>query len=262
MHHLPRVTLTAALFSSLLIGPLAHADIVNGSFAAGLTGWQTFGDVAALNASPSGLALPLSGSTLVLSSATLGSDDYPFADGHYNVSGQDAGMAGVPGGLEDFVGATPGSLDPDPINHTSFLWEGSAAKQTFTVQAGDTLHFDWNLLSADRDFADSAFAVIQQSGNGLLVLSLADALAATQNVAGNADLLQTGTHQFSHTFAQAGTVTLSLAVADLQAGDKTTLLAVNNVQLAAAVPEPTSGVLALLALGAFGVGMQRRKRQG
>lgn len=258
MHHLTR---TAALLGGLLIGTLAHADIVNGNFATGLNGWQTFGDAAALSASPSGLALPLTGNTLVLSTATLGSDDFPFADGHYNVSGQEAGLAGVPGGLEAFVGTTPGALDPDTIDHTSFLWEGSAAKQTFTVQAGDTLRFDWNLLSADRDFADSAFAVLQ-SGTGLQVLSLADALQASQAVAGNTDLLQTGAHQFSHTFAQAGTVMLSLAVADLQAGDKTTLLAVNNVQVVAAVPEPDSMALALLALGAFGAGLLRRQRRG
>lgn len=260
MHHLTRTT---ALLGGLLIGSLAHADIVNGNFATGLAGWQTFGDAAALSASPSGLALPLVANTLVLGTATLGSDDFPFADGHYNVSGQDAGMAGVPGGLEAFVGTTPGALDPDAIDHTSFLWEGSAARQTFTVQAGDTLRFDWNLLSADRDFADSAFAVLQQSGHGLQVLSLADALQAHQAVAGSTDLLQTGMHQFSHTFAQAGTVTLSLAVADLQAGDRTTLLAVNNVQLMAAVPEPDSMALALLALGAFaiGTGLHRRQRR-
>jgi len=263
MHHLPRITRTAALFGTLLIGSLAHADVVNGSFANGLNGWQTFGDAAALSASPSGLALPITANTLVLGTATLGADDFPFADGHYNVSGQDAGAAGVPGGLESFVGATPGALDPDPIDHTSFLWEGSAARQTFTVQAGDTLRFDWNLLSADRDFADAAFAVLQQSGTGLQVLSLADALQATQSVAGNTDLLQTGTHQFSHTFAQAGTVTLSLAVADLQAGDKTSLLTVNNVQIAA-VPEPDTMALAMLALGAFafGTGLRRRHNRG
>ncbi|MDI1257908.1 PEP-CTERM sorting domain-containing protein [Aquabacterium sp.] len=260
MHHFtPHLTRITALLGSLMISTLAHAGISNGNFSAGLTGWQTFGDAAALSSSPVGLALPITGSTLVLSTATLGSDDYPFADGHYNVSGQDAGAIGLPGGLEDFVSVALGSLDPDPVNHTSFLWEGSAVRQSFTVQAGDTLHFDWNLLSADRDFADQAFIVIDTHlANGLQVLALGNAAQAINAVPGNGDLLQTGEHQFSHTFASAGSVTLSLAVADLEAGDKSSLLTVNNVALTSAVPEPSTAVFALLSLMAGGLFMRRR----
>lgn len=241
MHH-RQLTRLGALLGSLMISSLAQADITNGDFANGLSGWQTFGDVAA----PSG--------TLVLSTATLGSDDYPFADGHHNVSGQDAGVIGLPGGLEDFVGVALGSLDPDSINHTSVLWEGSAARQSFAVQAGDTLSFDWNLLSADRDFADQAFVVINTNfGNGLQVLALANASLATNAVPGSTDLLQTGMNPFSHTFTGAGLVTMSWVVADLDDSAKTSLLTVDNVALTSAVPEPTMALLALLGVGALGV---------
>ena len=246
MHH-RHLTRLSALLGSFLISSLAHAGIANGDFANGLSGWQTFGDAATPN------------STLTLTTATLGADDHPFADGHYNVSGQDAGAIGIEGGLEDFVGVALGSLDPDPINHTSVLWEGSAARQSFAVQAGDTLRFDWNLLSADRDFADQAFVVINaSSGGGLQVLALAHAGLATNVVATNGDLLQTGLNQFSHTFTGSGLVTLSLVVADLDDSAKTSLLTVDNVTLTSAVPEPTMALLALLGLGAFGV-MRRRQ---
>lgn len=241
MHH-RQLTRLGALLGTLMISSLAQADITNGDFANGLSGWQTFGDVAA----PSG--------TLVLSTATLGADDHPFADGHHNVSGQDAGAIGLPGGLEDFVGVALGSLDPDPINHTSALWEGSATRQSFAVLAGDTLSFDWNLLSADRDFADQAFVVINTNfGNSLQVLALSNASLATNAVPGSPDLLQTGVNQFSHTFTGAGLVTMSWVVADLDDSAKTSLLTVDNVALTSAVPEPTMALLALLGVGALGV---------
>ncbi|CAH0351528.1 PEP-CTERM sorting domain-containing protein [Aquabacterium sp. CECT 9606] len=255
-----RLARTAVLVAGLMAGSLAHANIANGNFSAGLAGWQTFGDVAALSSSPAGLALPISSSTLVLSTATLGFDDYPLTSGHYNVSGQEAGAIGSAGGLEDFVGVTIGSLHPDPVNFTSILAEGSGARQSFTVQAGDTLSFTWNLLSADRDFADRAFVVIDtHTVNGLQVLALGDAAQATQSVNGNGQLLQTGSNSFSHTFTSAGTVTLSLAVADLDAADQTSLLTVNDVALTAAVPEPSTAVFALLGLAAGGVFMRRRQ---
>jgi hypothetical protein len=243
-----RLTRIAALLSSLMLGSLAHADIL---------GWQTFGDVAALSGSPAGLSLPITGNTLVLSTATLGPDDFPFADGHYNLSGQAAGVAGFTGGLEDFVGLAPGALDTDTV-----LWEGSAIQQTWSVHAGDTLHFNWNLLSADRDMADLAFLVIDtHTGGGPLVQSLGEASLASQAVTGNSDLLQTGATSFSHTFSTAGLVTVSLAVADRQDGDKTTLLALDHVQLSSAVPEPDAVVLALLGLGTAGLLTRTRTRR-
>jgi hypothetical protein len=259
--HASKITRMAALLGALMTSTLAQAAIDNGDFSAGLIGWQTFGDAAALNGSPAGLGLPIGGSTLVLSTASLDSDDYPLADGHYNVSGQGAGTAGVPGGLEDFVGVPLGSLDPDLVEHTSFLWEGSGARQTFTVQAGDTLSFSWNLLSVDRDFADRAFVVIDtHTVGGLQALVLGNATQANGTVLGNPSLLQTGTQSFSHTFTSAGTVTLSVAVADLDASDQTSLLAVNNVALTTAVPEPDTAVFALLGLLAGGLCLRRRPR--
>lgn len=254
--HASKITRMATLLGALTTTSLAQAAIDNGHFSAGLAGWQTFGDVAAL--SNHTLGLPLNGNALVLSTASLGADDHPLANGHYNVSGQEAGAIGTAGGLEDFVGVAIGSLDPDPIDHTSALWEGSAARQSFTVQAGDTLSFTWNLLSADHDFADQAFVVIDtHTAQGLQVLALGDAAQATQVVGGNINLLQTGWRQFTHTFANAGTVTLSLAVADLDASDQTSLLTVDNVALTVAVPEPGTAVLALLGLLSVGAFIRR-----
>ncbi len=248
---------TAMLFG--LTGPvLAHADVVNGDFTAGLTGWQTFGDVAALSSSPAGLGLPIHGNTLVLGTATWGADDFPLNDGHYNISGVEAGVAGLPGGLEAFAGVPLGSLDPDPVNHTSYLWEGSAAKQTLTVQAGDTLSFDWRVLSADRDFNDLAMLVIDQPASGPLVHVLGGSSLATQAVPGSSSLLQSGAQSFSHVFSGSGVVTLSWLVADVQAGDQTTFLTVNHVQVTS-VPEPSAVLLVLAGLGMVACQGARRR---
>ena len=41
----------------------------------------------------------------------------------------------------------PAELELDPLDHTVSLVEGSAARQRVSVQTGDTLQFQWNLLA-------------------------------------------------------------------------------------------------------------------
>lgn len=201
-----------------------------------LSSWQHYGDVA------------LQGDTLMLSTATaMFEDDAPLSAGYFNLSGQDAGAAGLPGGLEEFVGVAPGALDPDPVGHTVALYEGSAARLTVDVQAGDTLSFDWNLFTADTWMPDPALLLIAytQAGDPATAIVLGTAAQATDSVASEVPLRQTGYQAYQHTFTSAGTVTLAWAVADHGDYNGSSQLALRNVRVTPAIPEPGALAMAL-----------------
>lgn len=107
--------------------------------------------------------------------------------------------------------------------------EGSLAKQTFTVQAGHTLSFNFSFGTQQTAlFQDRAFAVL----NGQL-FTLATRSASTP-----------GVHGFSHTFTGSGTATLAFFWGGVDTGDfnGVSTLSVSDVSLAP-VPEPASWTL-------------------
>lgn len=227
---------TALLTAAALLPSAASASLANGSFNQGLTGWTTLGDVA------------VQGHTLVLTTASaIFEDDAPLAAGYFNVSGQEAGGIGIPGGLEDFVGVPLGSLDPDPIEHTVALYEGSAVRQSVWVNAGDTLSFRWNLLTADQDMPDAALLFL--GSQAPVTLTTADmALDETDLLAdGQISVRQTGYQLYSHTFTQAGTVMLAWAVADHGDYIGSSQLMLQDIAVTA-VPEPGTVTMVLAGL--------------
>ena len=94
---------TALLLGAFIANP-AKAAVINGDFSAGLTGWDSLGDVA------------VSAGEARLSTASLDVDDFPAAAGAFNQSGNAAAPVGQPGGVETFAGLPLGQLDPDPAN--------------------------------------------------------------------------------------------------------------------------------------------------
>jgi len=248
-----RALCATALLASSLASTSAHADLVNALFGQGLNGWDSYGDVAVEG-----------GDTLVLTTATVAfEDDAPLGAGYFNVSGRDAGAVGSADGLEPFVGVPVGSLDPDPVNHTVALYEGSAARQTFSVLAGQTLSFRWNLFTADVVMPDPALLILDlhEAGQPAQVVSLSNAGLALDAVPGSV-LTQTGYQLHSHTFTQSGTVTLAWAVADQGDYNGSSLLKIRAVALTPAVPEPgtVAMVLAGVAMMLF-IGYRQRSRR-
>lgn len=219
----------ATLLAAGVLAAPAHAAVVNGNFGAGLTGWATLGDVAAVN-----------GATLT--TASLDVDDAPAGAAAFNVSGTAAAPVGMPGGVESFVGLPLGGLDPDPAGG-SWAFEGSALKQTLAVKAGDTLSFDW-LFSSQEDprggMNDYAFVIIGQT-----LVTLADVFGGA-----------TGSH-FSTTFAADGHVDLAFGIVDVGDYVGTSSLSLSDIHLDAAhrVPEPGS-----LALGLGGLALLARRK--
>ena len=230
-----RKSLSAALFLSTLATALtAQAGVLNGDFNAGLNGWSSLGDVA------------VSAGAAVLTTASLDADDTPAANAAFNISGSAAALVGLPGGLEDFAGLSLGALDPDPAAGT-WAFEGSALRQTLTVQAGDSLSFDWTFASNEDPLTgmnDYAFVLI------------GDVLTVLGDVAGGA----TGQH-FSYAFSSAGNVKLVFGVVDINDYVGTSRLGIDAVRVEASQSVPEPGTLAL-GLGGLLVGAARlRSRQ-
>ena len=203
--------LSIALLLGTLIANPAAAAVINGDFAAGLTGWDSLGDVA------------VSAGAARLSTASLDVDDFPAAAGAFNLSGNAAAPVGQPGGVEEFAGLALGQLDPDPLNG-SWAFEGSALRQTLAVRAGDTLSFDWGLGSNEDPLIgmnDYAFVVI---GGVLTVLD--DVFTGL------------GSGRFTHTFATAGSVDLVFGVVDTGDYVGSSWLSIDNAQLAPPAPCP------------------------
>ncbi len=229
-----RKSLSAALFLSTLATALtAQAGVLNGDFNAGLNGWSSLGDVA------------VSAGAAVLTTASLDADDAPAANAAFNVSGSAAALVGMPGGLEDFAGLPLGALDPDPAAGT-WAFEGSALQQTLTVQAGDSLSFDWTFASNEDPLTgmnDYAFVLI------------GDVLTVLGDVAGGA----TGQH-FSYAFSSAGNVKLVFGVVDINDYVGTSRLGIDAVRVEASQSVPEPGTLAL-GLGGLLVGAARLRNK-
>lgn len=124
----------------------------------------------------------------------------------------DAGGSVVDGDLEEFLDLAPGTLDNLA---GSDAFEGSAIKQTFTVEAGDVISFDWNFLTNEatpsKTFNDTAFLNI----NGF-TFELADTNADFVN-ADKVDGFneQTGEQTLTFAIANAGTYTIGFGVVDV-----------------------------------------------
>jgi len=254
-------TRLAALAATALFTAAAHtAPVVNPSSTASLSGWNGAGDVAVKPTGTAGLSLPQA-SLLLGTAVSDAQDDYPAADGAYNISLNNPVAGG--NGLETHVGLTPGALD-DNINF-HYAMEGSSVWKDFSVTAGDTLQVDWQLFArpdtgtSGIPLPDTAWLVWTQGANTQLI-KLADVLSAPMGTTAGANgWLSTGAQQYTLSATSSGTARLGFVVADMDSYDTTTVLAVSNVTQTSAVPEPSTILLVLAGL-AMMVYMSRRQK--
>jgi hypothetical protein len=225
------IHLLAPVLLALAAG-ISHGAVISDDFENGLTGWTTRGDVSVQGAPGS--------RAIVLTTALTGTSDDPMA---LNLSGVDP--ASSAGSLDTFVGIGLAALDLDPINQAT---EGSAFKRTFSVLAGDTLTFDWQLATRETVGQDYAFVTI---GGTLITLGdVSDAINASIAPYGT----ETGVATFQYTFATSGNVTIAFGITDVGDYSTTSKLTIDNLSV---VPEPSAALLG--ALGAVVLLRRRRK---
>lgn len=250
----PSLTTIAAALMGLLASSAHAAALQNGTFAQGLLGWQAAGDVSVQSASALGLPLGNGHATLVLGTATtFTDDDAPSAAGAYNLSGNDPLLSGDPAGLEASLGLALNALGNN-------VYEGSSARQTFTVSAGDVVSFDFMLASRDSGMnqsePDTAW-LSWQVGTGSVSLSTLGSTASLSMGTLANGWTGSGWQHVSFTASSTGQVTLGFAVADVNSFTTTSLLSIQNVAVTAAVPEPESLALVLTGLVLLGAATRR-----
>jgi hypothetical protein len=239
-------TANVALLALALLGvsPNVQAQIVNGGFESGLTGWTTHGDVSTQGNAPAG------NSKLFITNAGLEADEINAAGvliGPFNASGKAAVLAGVAGGLETLSGYAIGLFD----GFGQFAVEGSVASQTFNAFAGDNFSFVWNFGTRESAI-DHAFVVI----DGVLT-SLNSAVNPSTPGSAN-DLFQTGYQSFSSRFANSGVHTVTFGVVDLNDNAVRSSLSIDQVRVSA-VPETSARLMLLAGLGGLAFFLQRRR---
>lgn len=228
---------------SLGIGASAAfaAPLANGSFANGLNGWTAVGDAIATGTP----------SAMLTTAFSDGGDDAI----NLNLSGNSSVLANQVGGLEELAGLDFGALDFGG----DFAFEGSALTQSFSVNAGDVLSFNFSFLTnEDRTAAlfnnDGAFVSI--NGVGTLLSNV----LSTNAVNGLGPFSFGNDGSFTFTFTQSGMVNLAIGVFDTNDSAVSSALTVSNVSVTPAVPEPTSIALLLAGLAVASV-VQRRSRR-
>jgi subtilisin family serine protease len=130
--------------------------------------------------------------------------------------------------LESFLGLDAGDLDALGNGNAT---EGSALKLTpITVQAGDTLSFDWNFLTSeftpDGTYNDFGFVSIASGSVSELADTNSDFVPFTGGFAS-----ETGYGSFAYEFTTAGTYTIGLGVTDVSDSAVDSALLVDNFQI-------------------------------
>lgn len=236
---LKQSTLSLVATFSLVVAPtnLVRAAIVNGSFENNFSNWTTVGQATIEN---SGFGVtPVNGTNQALLETSQNSIGVNASD------------------LESFLGLGAGTLSSLGVT------EGSALKQTFTANAGDTLSFSWNFLTdqdPSSDYNDFAFFTLSNN-----LTQLADTFSTLFPALTTPFTNETGYQLFSLPITLTGSYTLGFGVVDVDTtggGDTSvnSALLIDNVQTSvASVPEPRTIVGFLAALGLGGIFKKRKK---
>ncbi|NEQ72367.1 MAG: PEP-CTERM sorting domain-containing protein [Okeania sp. SIO2C9] len=207
--------------------------IVNGSFENGFTGWSTIGDTS-------------------IEDSSFGTAP---SDGNFNaLMNSDFGVSESE--LEAFLGLGLGDIDSS-LNIDATI--GSGIKQTIFAEAGDTLTFDFNFLTneftPEEFFNDSAFVSI--TSLELLADTNSNFVTSMTPVSE-----ETGYQSFSFTFSETANYTLGFGVVNVGDTIVNSGLLIDNVELTASTPEPTT-ILSLFttACGAFSLLKRNQKKE-
>lgn len=122
------------------------------------------------------------------------------------------------------------NIEIDALNKIGEAFECFAIKTSFTVEAGETLKFDWNFLTDDFQSSNNDFAFFTLSGENT---KLADTFSTFSNSLNNPTsfLYQTRFQTATYTFTTAGTYTFGVGVVEVGDGSIDSGLMIDNVSL-------------------------------
>lgn len=242
---------------ALVITALGSAQVINGGFEAGLSGWDTIGDTLAINNTLH------SGPTEGLQQAFLAT----ATDGTVN-SDITAGSGVSASNLESFAGIIESDLAALNGGSSGHVVIGSAIAQKFHIDASKQLLFDWDFMTnqaapgfygPDAANNDFGFVLLQPVSSGPNNLKLADTFATFSITdPANPFISETGFRTSSFAITSADTYRLVFGVASMTTNPSgpngvNSALLVDNVRV---VPEPTS----MVALCGGIAALVRRKR--
>lgn len=236
--------------SALWAGASNAAPLQNGSFSSGnFTGWTTVGTTEVINCTDDMRSmagcLPDSdpfqaflGTSATLSLYGLGFDPPVPA-------------MNLATNLGTMLGALNALRQPGDEGNVVY---GSAITQTFDVNAGDKVTFQWNFLSDEQSNPmgnDLAFVLIDDTPQ-LLGNSFTPSGPTTSPF-----LMETGFQSETFSFPTAGTHRIAFGVMDVNDALGASGLLIDNVQVVP-VPEAHTWVLMAAGLGAMSIWMRRK----
>jgi hypothetical protein len=253
-----RVLFTAIAILASLLPTTAKAAIINGSFENGLDDWQTIGDYRVDSAQGNSQAFLSTAFNEVIS---VDSNGQEIRGGNASPVTFITGVA--ENSLEGFLGVSQFFGDSSLTNSI----EGSAVKQTFAANAGETVSFSWNFLTneavgdnANSNFNDFAFVTLSDNSQNLF-FRLADTTTEFLASSNPSFFEETGFQTFSYTLPTGGEYTLGIGVVDV--GEPTVIsgLLIDDVQASPqAIPETNSAVSLLLLAAMGGVYILKRRQ--
>ncbi|XHR30514.1 MAG: PEP-CTERM sorting domain-containing protein [Chthoniobacteraceae bacterium] len=213
-----------------------------------LSNWTSTGDVATTG----------NGSISLTNASSTYTDDYDSSGNaiKLNLSGTDPVTAG--GTLENAVGVQIGGLDLDAVNQAE---EGSAVTLTLTVNVGDTLTIDWNMLTNDTTASGIGADYFFLTVNGQLQILGSSGSASQASTSANY-AAASGAQEATYVFTEAGTVTVGLGVVDVGDYANSTEVDLSEVTVTTtAVPEPQTYAMILAGLGGIAAAVQTQRKQ-
>jgi Ca2+-binding RTX toxin-like protein len=215
--------------NDLLIGSGGSIPVMGFENGFAAAGWSTVGDASVVDDAVG--VVPPEGDFQALLNSVDGSDG-----------------SALQAELETFAGVAAGTLDN--LENAADAVDGAAIKKTVTVEAGDTLSFQWNFVTNDgfgeltfndttvvlNDFA--FVLIVDADGNvinaGETILIDEKTGNLVQSSAEGFDF-ESGYQQFSFTFSEAGQFTVAIGVVDAGDAEFNSGLLVDDFSIALAI---------------------------